>query len=241
MLWPDVTELKVFYDSAIGQVATKHLRRVIQQIWPEAKGETLLGIGYPLPCLRPFLKSADIVCVAMPSAQGVIHWPRGHEMNMTFLTHDMLIPLRSSTLNRIILMHALEHSQPVSELLKEAERLLTPAGRMLIIVPNRRSLWARAEHTPYGHGHPFHLSQLKRILDNHQFGIIQTRQALFFPPFGNRNLLRFAPMIERFGQRFFPHFGGAIILEVEKQKPAKVKGTPVKALAEPALAVTSFN
>lgn len=241
MLWPDVTELKNFYDSPLGQVCTHSLRKAVANIWPEAKNETLIGIGYPLPTLRPFLKSADVVGAVMPSGQGVIHWPKGQDSSHTILSHESLLPFHSGTLNRIIMLHVIEHAQPISQLFEEAERCLTPSGRMLILVPNRASFWARAEHTPYAHGQPYSLIQLKNLLTKQGFSIIQSQQALFFPPTNSRAILKFAPFIEKLVSRFFPHFGGMLLLEIEKRKEAPVKGTPVKVFAKAVNPATSLN
>ncbi len=240
MFWPDITELKAFYDSHLGQVCTHSLRRAVARIWPEAKGESVIGIGYPLPTLRPFLKSADVVGAVLPASQGVIHWPSNQE-NLTLLSHEGVLPFRGGTINRLILLHAIEHSQPVSQLLAEAERLLTPSGRMLVMVPNRRSLWARAENTPYAHGQPYSKAQVKRLLTQHGFHITHSSEALFFPPNHSRTLLRFARFIEKLGQKFFPHFGGILLVEVEKRKEAPVKGTPIKSFITAPQAASSLN
>ncbi len=240
MLWPDVTELKKFYDSALGQVCTHNLRRAVAKIWPEAKGETLIGLGYAIPTLRPFLKNADVVTAAMPSGQGVVHWPEGRP-NQTLLIHENLLPFHSGTLNRILLLHALEHTPTPSTLLNELQRCLTPSGRVLLLVPNRHSFWARADSAPYSNGQPYNLTQLKNLLQRHDFAVIQSHEALFFPPTNSRAILRFARFIENIGSRFFPHFGGILLLEVEKRKQAPIKGTPIKAFAGAAKAATSLN
>jgi len=232
MIWPDVTELEQFYDSHLGQLCTRSLRQSISQIWPHANGETIVGLGYPLPILRPFLKSADVVIAAMPAAQGVIHWPRGSaQVNHAVLTHETTLPFRSGTLNRLILLHVLEHAQRSGYVLKEVERCLTPSGRALLLIPNRRNFWARAEHTPYAHGQPYSLIQLRKLLNREGFKPIQSKQALFFPPLRSRTFLKFSPIIERLGRKFFPHFGGMLLVEIEKRTEAPVKGLPVKPFA----------
>ena len=48
------------------------------------------------------------------------------------------------------------------ELLREMWRVLAPNGRLLIVVPNRRGLWARVDTTPFGYGSPFSRSQLTK-------------------------------------------------------------------------------
>lgn len=241
MNWPDVTELKEFYDSAIGQRCKQNLRRAVMSIWPEAKGETLIGLGYALPVLRPYLKNADVVGNVMPSGQGVIHWPSGGQPNRTMLSHENMLPFHSGTLNRIILLHALEHAPTPSTLLNELQRCLTPSGRILLLVPNRHSLWARANHTPFANGKPYNLIQLKKLLQRHGFSVIKSHEALFSPPTKWRSLLRFSRFIEKIGSQFFPHFGGILLLEVEKRNEAPVKGTPIKVFTEATSATPSLN
>ena len=46
----------------------------------------------------------------------------------------------------------------------EIWRVLSGNGRLLVIAPNRRGIWARFEHTPFGHGRPYTSSQLYRLL-----------------------------------------------------------------------------
>jgi hypothetical protein len=227
MIWPDVTELQAFYDSPLGHLVNQHLKRAVLRIWPESAGESILGIGYPLPALRVFLKSADVVTAVMPAAQGIIHWPKSAP-NLTVLAYEHAIPLKDETQNRIILQHSVEHSQPLSLMLEEVTRLLTPSGRVLMILPNRRSLWARAEHTPFASGQPYSVSQIRKLLQRHEMQLVQHQEALFFPPSRSRSIRRFANVIERYGRRFFPHFGGILLIEAEKMKTAPIHGRPVK-------------
>ena len=37
-------------------------------------------------------------------------------------------------------------------------------GRLLIVVPNRRGVWARSDTTPFGHGRPYSRSQITHLL-----------------------------------------------------------------------------
>ena len=54
-------------------------------------------------------------------------------------------------------------------LLREMWRVLTPEGRLLLIVPNRRGVWARLDTTPFGHGRPYSRGQLERLLTDALF------------------------------------------------------------------------
>ena len=54
-------------------------------------------------------------------------------------------------------------------MLAEVWRVLTPGGRLLVVVPNRAGLWARMENTPFGYGRPFSRKQLSRLMRDMQF------------------------------------------------------------------------
>ncbi|MDE0780158.1 MAG: methyltransferase type 11, partial [Alphaproteobacteria bacterium] len=90
-------------------------------------------------------------------------------------------------------------------------------GRLIIVVPNRRSIWARADHTPFGHGHPYSMEQLNRLLRQSLFAPVQESRALFFPPSRRRFWLAAAPAWERLGERWFSPLGGVAIVEATKQ------------------------
>ncbi len=223
MFWPDVIELKSFYASALGQVACLALRRHIRSIWPEAKNETILGVGYATPYLLPYLDKCDLVVACMPAGQGVVHWPQGRE-NLSVLVDESELPFPTGTVNRLLLVHGLEHSEHARHLLAEAHRVLTPSGRLLVIAPNRRGIWARAPRSPFAQGQPFTPGLLKRLLTECRFTTLQTRPALFFPPSSMRFLLRSHRLIDLLGMAFFPAFGGVILAEAEKQIYAPIKG-----------------
>lgn len=227
MFWPDVIELKSFYASLTGQIACQSIRRVIRAFWPVMRGETILGLGYALPYLQPCLDQEDLVIAAMPAGQGVLHWPL-QKPNLTLMVDEAELPLQNSTVNRVIVAHALEHSEQVRALLQELHRVLTPSGRMIVIVPNRRGIWGRAPGSPFAQGHTYTPAQLKRLLLESQFTPLQIRPALFFPPLRRKFLIRSARLLDLLGEAFFTAFGGVIVMEAEKQIIAPIKGKPLR-------------
>jgi hypothetical protein len=99
-------------------------------------------------------------------------------------------------------------------------------GRLLIVVPNRRGIWARLDRTPFGSGRPYTMSQLSQLLRDELFNPIGSDTALFIPPLRKRIILRSAPAWERVGKRWFPTFAGVVLIEATKQiyaKPAVVR------------------
>jgi hypothetical protein len=117
-------------------------------------------------------------------------------------------------------------------MLKEIWRVLAGGGRLLIVVPNRRGIWARLDRTPFGSGRPYTMSQLSQLLRDEQFTPVRSDAALFIPPAKSRVMLRSAPAWERIGRRWFPTFAGVLLVEATKQiyaKPAAIR-TPRRRL-----------
>ena len=227
-MWTDVVDLRDFYARNLGQVARRMIRRRIREMWPEIKGESLLGIGYATPYLRPFRDEAARIVALMPARQGVLHWPP-EGPGVVGLADEGELPLPDLSIDRVLLVHAIEHTEQLRRMLREVWRVMAGGGRLLIVVPNRRGIWARFERTPFGHGHPYSDSQLSRLLRDNMFTPIRTERALYVPPSGSRMILGSAGALERLGSRWFPPIAGVLLVEAGKQIYA---ATPLGARAK---------
>ncbi len=230
----DVVDLRDFYETQLGRVARDTLRRALLEMWPDVDGKSLLGLGYTTPFLRPFLAEAERVIAFMPAPQGVLHWP-GEGPNLVGLVDETDLPLPDYSVDRVLLVHGFEASENLRDMLSEIWRVLTGDGRLLVVVPNRRGIWARVDRTPFGWGHPYSGAQLSRVLRDHMFTPATTKRALFVPPTRSRTLLRSANAIERMGMRFFPQISGVVMIEAAKQLYAATKVTERKAVTKPVL------
>lgn len=229
MFWPDVVALKEFYATPLGQLASQAVLQHIRGYWPDTKDELLLGIGFTTPYLAPYLGEADRIIACMPAQQGVIHWPP-QARNLTMLSDEAELPLPDNCVHKVLIVHAVENSEHVRGLLSEVWRVLAPGGRVIVIAPNRRGIWARSPSSPFAHGQPYTHGQLRNLLSEHSFTPLKAASALFFAPSGRRLMLRWAKLIEKIGGRFFPAFGGLLLLEAEKRIYAPVTQ---KALRQP--------
>lgn len=234
MLRPDVIDLREFYGSRLGQAVRRLLRQRLRALWPDIRGLRLLGLGYATPYLRLFEAEAERVLAAMPGPQGVVRWPRGLPGQPTpgrvMLVDEEELPLPDASVDRILLVHALENADNVGAMLREVWRVLTPQGRLLVVVPNRRGLWAHIDATPFGHGHPYTPPQLTRLMRDAQFSPLQSRGALWFPPSERSFMLRTVPAWEATGEWLWSRFSGVLLLEAEKQVilPAMLKRQRVR-------------
>jgi hypothetical protein len=127
------------------------------------------------------------------------------------------LPFDDSSMDRVLLVHALESSEEVRPMLKEIWRVLAGSGRVLVIVPNRRGIWTRLDRTPFGLGHPYTPGQLSRLLREEAFTPVRSGGALYIPPSASRVMLRAAAAWEQIGERWFTRFAGVAMVEASKQ------------------------
>lgn len=241
-MWNDVLDLRDFYATGLGLTARRLLRLKLRALWPKVAGERVLGFGYAVPYLGLWQGEAERTIAVMPAEQGVMHWPSDHP-NATALSEERHLPLPDRSIDRMLLVHAVESSEALRAMLREIWRVMADGGRMIVIVPNRRSLWARLERTPFAHGRPFSIAQITRLLRDSMFTPLRTEKALIMPPFRSRLLLAWAPAWDKYGSRLLPFLAGAIIIEASKQvyaghavpaRDQRRRVLPVPSLARPA-------
>jgi ubiquinone/menaquinone biosynthesis C-methylase UbiE len=152
----------------------------------------------------------------MPARQGVLHWPLEGK-GLTMLCHERELPLDDLSMDRVLLVHALESTEQIRPLLRDVWRVMSGSGRLLVVVPNRRGLWSRFERTPYGHGQPYSPFQISRLLRENLFTPLQSYSALYIPPVYSRMILAAAPAWEKVGKKVFSTFSGVVLVEASKQ------------------------
>jgi SAM-dependent methyltransferase len=232
----DVVDLRDFYRTPLGQVARRMIRQALRRIWPDLRGMRLLGIGYPAPFLSAVSPETERTVALLPASLGVLAWP-SDGLNLATLADESELPFADFSVDRVLLVHALETSEQAGPMLKEVWRVLAGGGRLLIVVPNRRGIWAPLDRTPLGSGRPYTASQLSQLLRDELFTPVATTAALFVPPSRSRMVLRSARAWERIGVRWFPTFGGVVIVEATKQiyaKPAAARAPKRRLVYTPA-------
>jgi SAM-dependent methyltransferase len=238
----DVGELQAFYDAPLGQVSCRLIRQRLREVWPSVRGLSVLGLGYATPFMRPFQSEAERAIAIMPAQQGVTAWP-GQASNLVALADETTLPLPDSSIDRVIVAHVVETSESLRPLLRQIWRVLTPSGRIVVIAPNRTSLWAQFETTPFGHGRPFSRSQLRRLLVDAMFTPTASTTCLHMPPFGARYLVRTGVRWESTGRKLWPQLAGVHLTEATKEVMALApdRGLRQRVPAKPALSRPSLK
>ena len=213
---PDIIEIRSFYNTTLGHLSERTIGMALAAQWHPVLDERLIGVGYCLPYLDRFSPDTERSFAFMPASQGAIAWP-AVEKSATALVFDEELPLPDSSIDRILMIHALEYSENAAETLKEMWRVLAPNGRLIIVIPNRRGVWARFEHTPFGSGRPYSRTQLNTLLREANFTVNRMSDALYFPPVTRRWMLKTGNILERIGRRLWPLFSGVLIVEAQKR------------------------
>lgn len=212
----DVIDLREFYARPLGGVVRHLITYRMRSLWRNVTGLSVFGLGYATPYLTVFRGEAARVGALMPAAQGVIAWPEGAP-RLTALVDGDDLPLPDASVDRLFAVHSIEHAGSVRDVLREAWRVLSPEGRLLLVVPNRTGVWSQLDTTPFGHGQPYSRGQLTRLLREALLSPTEWYHTLYMPPFSWQILLRSAIAWERVGTVLWPVFSGVIVVEATKQ------------------------
>lgn len=211
----DIVDLRDFYATRLGQAAERSILHALMSLWRPVHQERLIGLGYALPYLERLGADAERALAFMPASQGALRWPSTGRSATALVEGDDL-PLGDASIDRVLLVHALEFAEDPERLMREMWRVLAPGGRIVLVVPNRRGLWAQLDRTPFGTGRPWSRGQASRLLRGALFTTSGYSEALLFPPFERSSQLAFVTPLEWAGRRFWPLFSGAIVVEATK-------------------------
>lgn len=222
----DVVDLRSFYASPLGAMARRFIGRAALRLWEDCRGAKLVGLGYAAPYLPLFNERCERLLAFMPAQQGVVNWP-SQGLSASTLVDPTMLPLDDASVDRIMVVHALETTESAEELLAECWRVLAPGGRLLAIAPNRGGLWARMDGTPFGYGRPYSRRQLEALMRAALFSPEKWTEALFAPPLKRHIILRSAVAWEKVGLTLSLPFAGVHVIDASKQfyrrAPAKAK------------------
>jgi SAM-dependent methyltransferase len=224
-----VVDLRSFYETPLGRLAAALLSERLKRIAPATAGQTVMGLGFASPYLAGLAPESAMSFAFMQARQGVIHWPPEGAVRSA-LVDECDLPLVESAVDLALVVHGLEFADAPDEMLHEIWRVLAPQGRLVLVIPNRRGLWAPSEATPFGHGQPFSRSQIAELLKETKFSVARWDTALHFPPLRHRASMATARHLEKLGRLTWSTFAGVTIVEAVKQVYAFSSGKRARKL-----------
>lgn len=186
-----------WYTTPPGREAARHLAAAVRPRLTGGATARLLALGQTAPVLTR-MHGLQHERVAM-IVEGATRWPLT-EANRAAAADPERLPFGDALFDDALLIHALELVPRPHIVLRELWRVLAPAGRLVLVVPNRSGVWARVESVPFGRGHPYGRRGLTRLLGDAMFEVEHWGMALSAPPsprlrWLEGTLARFAPTL----------------------------------------------
>jgi len=135
----------------------------------------------------------------------------------------MFLPFESQSLDLLLLPHVLEFSSNPHQVLREAERVLRPEGRLVLAGFNPRSLWGLARTLQGGErGYPWNgsflnISRVKDWMALLGLEVAAGSMCCYRPPINRETWLRRLRFMEPAGDRWWAMGGGVYFLQAVKR------------------------
>jgi SAM-dependent methyltransferase len=175
---------------------------------------------------------------------GTLHGPAGR----TALWCDFLeLPFESQSVDLLVMPHTLEFTADPHALLREAERVLVPEGRLIIVGFNSLSLWGVRQSLGQLNKRPFvpvehdliAFTRLKDWIKLLGFELSRGRFGCYRPPIGNAVWLERCRFMEPAGDRWWPIFGAVyLVTAVKRVKRMRLIGPAWRKKPAPVPALT---
>ncbi|WP_291200147.1 methyltransferase domain-containing protein [Hyphomonas sp.] len=228
----DAVTLERFYASPLGRAASRVIAGKLVDLWGEAHGLTMLGLGYAIPALDAFGTGPGRRIAAIPYEHGPVSWQASERGNASVAVGDPRLPFPDAFFDRVIVLHGLEETGDPRAYLREIWRVTAPEGRIVLAAANRAGLWSRATQTPFGQGRPWTRSQLSNLLASGLFQVTASSSALYMPPVSHGLVTSAAEGWEAIGRMLTPGFGGVVLIEAVKRLYAPPGGGAVAPVTE---------
>jgi SAM-dependent methyltransferase len=157
------------------------------------------------------------------------------------------LPLQADSIDVMLLPHTLEFAPDPHEVLREAARVLTGEGELVVLGFEPLGTWSlRNAFTragcPPGIARTISASRLSDWLKLVGFEVGPAERYLYAPPFARLRGARARGVIERAGRRAWPRFSGAYLLHARKRVQSmtpvrlrkRMRTAVIGGLAEPA-------
>ncbi|MFP5410063.1 MAG: class I SAM-dependent methyltransferase [Gammaproteobacteria bacterium] len=135
----------------------------------------------------------------------------------------MFLPFESQSLDLLLLPHVLEFSANPHQVLREAERVLRPEGRLVLSGFNPRSLWGLTRMLQGGErGYPWNgnflnVSRVKDWMVLLGLEVAAGSMCCYRPPINRETWLRRLRFMEPAGDRWWAMGGGVYFLQAVKR------------------------
>lgn len=135
-----------YSNTASGRRVKQQIRNDIALILDEWFGYHMLVIGVDAGWDVAEMTRVQHLCHIVSDQTAKAHLPTTQHRNSVVISTDEALSIETESVDVVVLMNALELSQQPHEVLREAHRVLTPHGHLLVVGSNPNSLrgfWGR--------------------------------------------------------------------------------------------------
>jgi SAM-dependent methyltransferase len=150
------------------------------------------------------------------------HWRESGDQHVIVAEPERL-PIASDSVDAVVLPHTLDLARDPHQVVREAERLLIPEGRLILTCFNPLSLWGlwrlvlrRTGRLPWS-GHFVSYPRLQDWLRLMGFAIERSEVMMFRPPIRSEPVLRRLTLLETYGERYWPMLAGVYVVQAIKR------------------------
>jgi SAM-dependent methyltransferase len=132
------------------------------------------------------------------------------------------LPIAADSVDALVLPHTLDIANDPQQVLREAERVLIPEGRLVLTGFNPWSLWGLRRHLGRRSAPPWNCQfigypRLHDWLSLLGFAVENTDVVMFRPPIAQPALLNRLAFLDRHGPRLWPVLAGVYVVQAIKR------------------------
>ncbi len=216
--------LRLWYKSVLGATLLENENRAIGAALQDLFGYYLLQLGQ--------LTGEDLLAESRIRHRVVIdNSALTIEQRPDLYAELDAVPVRSDSVDVVLLHHTLEFESDPHQVLREVDRMLVPEGHVVIVAFNPWSLWGvarllrrRKGRTPWC-GKFLGFNRLEDWVGLLGFDVVDVHHVFFRPPWRHEGVMRRLQFMEKAGARWWPVLAGANVI-VAKKRVATL--TPIK-------------
>jgi ubiquinone/menaquinone biosynthesis C-methylase UbiE len=218
-----------WYDTPLGNLVDRMEKEAIFSLLPEAGGLRLVEVGCGMGNISLALARRGARVVGVDRSGSMLARAQdkaGHPLPLTWVRSLAApLPFGDEKFDGVWCILALDFVAEREMALREMVRVLRSGGFLAVAMLNRFSLWAlkrtiRAWFKPslWRQVRFITPGALRRLLASHpELADIRSRQAVYFPPWGNPHLLGYYPHLENLGKRLNLPTGAFLVATARKK------------------------
>lgn len=226
-------QLRRWYGRFPGRTLDAREREELEAVLSTLFGYHALQVG--CLCAQDLLSSSRI------SHRLVMDPDKDDQLPLGLFAYPDSLPVRSDSLDLVLLPHTLEFERMPHRILREVDRVLIPEGHVVILGFNPWSLWGlfsymlrwRKQAPPWC-ARFVSQTRIKDWLALLGFDVIEFKAFFFRPPLAHEGLMRRLQWMERLGAKAWPGFGNVYLLVAKKRittlTPIKPRWRPRRSL-----------